>query len=538
MRTRTWTIRRRLFGQALLGALVALAIAAVGYRTLSDFAARTETTVVASTALQNHLEADLMRDALRADVLAMLLANHEARQQAVRDDLKEHGAAFRNRLADNASLALAEDVRRAIDGAKEPVAAYVAKADELGALAIADPTRAEAALPDFLAAFGALEERMESISDEIQASTEAADVARRDVLATAKLLLVAIPLAGLLLLGLLAAWIVRSVTRPIDDVVAVSERLAEGDLAQVIEPGAEDEMGVMRRRLGQALHTMREAVGAISQNARSLASSATHLNDVSERMTAESGETSMQAQMVSSAAEEIRANMETVATASEELSASVHEIARSAGEAARVGASAVEIADRTNALMSKLGTSSAEIGQVVEVITSIAEQTNLLALNATIEAARAGDAGKGFAVVANEVKELAKETAKATEDIAKKVAAIQEDSRGAVGAIAEIGEIVGRVNEYQTSIAGAVEEQTATTEEIGRTVAEAARGSADIARGISSVARAADGTASGASETQAAASALSQMAVEIERLLARFRIDGDGASRIAPAYRP
>ena len=187
-----------------------------------------------------------------------------------------------------------------------------------------------------------------------------------------------------------------------------------------------------------------------------------------------------------------------------------------------IAATAVDVAARTNAVVGKLGQSSAEIGQVIKVITSIAQQTNLLALNATIEAARAGEAGKGFAVVASEVKELAKATARATEEISRKIEAIQADSRGAVGAIGEIGQIIGQINDISNTIASAVEEQTATTNEIGRNVMEAARGSAEIARNIVGVAEAASCTSSGTAKTHACAGDLSLVAQQLETLVERF----------------
>jgi methyl-accepting chemotaxis protein len=183
----------------------------------------------------------------------------------------------------------------------------------------------------------------------------------------------------------------------------------------------------------------------------------------------------------------------------------------------------VKVAERTNMTVEKLGDSSREIGEVIKVITSIAQQTNLLALNATIEAARAGEAGKGFAVVANEVKELARETARATDDISRKIEAIQSDTRGAVEAIGEIGAIIKQINDIQNSIAGAVEEQTATANEIARNVAEAARGSSEIARNITQVAEGAKHTTAGANDTQNAATGLARMAAELQRLVAQFK---------------
>ncbi len=196
---------------------------------------------------------------------------------------------------------------------------------------------------------------------------------------------------------------------------------------------------------------------------------------------------------------------------------------RSANDAARVASQAVGIVETTNESVAKLGASSQEIGNVVKVITSIAEQTNLLALNATIEAARAGEAGKGFAVVANEVKELAQETARATEDIARRVEAIQADTGGAVEAIGEIATIIASINDYQLTIASAVEEQTATTNEMARNVAEASTGSGEIATNISGVAAAADTTTQAVNQTLTAIEELARMSNELRLEVARFR---------------
>ena len=223
--------------------------------------------------------------------------------------------------------------------------------------------------------------------------------------------------------------------------------------------------------------------------------------------------------VVSAAAEQVSKNVQTVATGTEEMGASIKEIAKSVQDAAKVAATAVRAAETTNATISKLGDSSAEIGKVIKVITSIAQQTNLLALNATIEAARAGEAGKGFAVVANEVKELAKETAKATEYISQKIEAIQSETKMAVDAIAEIGTVINKISDYQNTIASAVEEQTATTNEISRNVTEAARGSTEIAQNITGVATSARSTSAGAHDTQKAAGELSRMAAELQSIV-------------------
>ena len=280
------------------------------------------------------------------------------------------------------------------------------------------------------------------------------------------------------------------------------------------------------------------SMGQIGENAQSLASSSEELSAVSAQMSSNAEETSSQANVVSAASEQVSKNIQTVATATEEMSASIKEIAKSATEAAKIATSAVRTAESTNATVGKLGESSAEIGQVIKVITSIAQQTNLLALNATIEAARAGEAGKGFAVVANEVKELAKETAKATEDISRKIEAIQGDTKGAVEAIGQITTIINQLNDISNTIASAVEEQTATTNEITRNVGEAAKGSSQIVENIVSVATAAKSTTEGATNTQTAAQELARMAAELQRLVGQFKFAQRSSGAGRPAGKP
>ncbi len=309
-------------------------------------------------------------------------------------------------------------------------------------------------------------------------------------------------------------------------ILEVVKRAAGGDLTVEVPELGDDAIGQMADGLRELLRSLRDSIAAISNNAEMLGLASEELSSVGERLTGSANETSSQAQNVSAGSEEISTTLQSVATATEELSASIREIAKNAAEAARVASSAVNVAGNTNGMVAKLGESSAEIGEVIKVITSIAQQTNLLALNATIEAARAGEAGKGFAVVANEVKELAKATAKATENIGRKIDAIQANTRGAVAAIGEIGTIINQISDFQTTIASAVEEQTATTNEISRNVSEGARGSREIAAAISGVARAAADTNEGANKSRAAALSLTEMGGGLQALVDRFVING------------
>ncbi|WP_448615007.1 methyl-accepting chemotaxis protein [Modestobacter sp. URMC 112] len=316
--------------------------------------------------------------------------------------------------------------------------------------------------------------------------------------------------------------VARAIARGVGRVQTVSEALAAGDLTKQSGLRTKDELGRMGTALDQAVDTLRGLMTSVAASADAVAASSEELSASSSQISASAEETSAQSGVVSAAAEEVSRNVGTVAAGAEEMGASIREISQNANEAARVAASAVAEAQATTETITKLGTSSQEIGAVVKAITSIAEQTNLLALNATIEAARAGEAGKGFAVVANEVKELAQETARATEDIARRVEAIQGDTTKAITAIGGISAVIGSINDFQLTIASAVEEQTATTQEMSRSVQEAASGSGEIAQNITGVSSAADSTTQALSQTRVAVDELSKMASDLRTTVGHF----------------
>ncbi len=377
--------------------------------------------------------------------------------------------------------------------------------------------------------------------------------------------------------GVVAAagfFLQRTITRPIVRVSEALDQVAAGNLTDQVSFDGQDEIGQMGNALNRCMAAVKALAGdatmlaqaagdgelatradtskhqgdfhkivegvnntldtviaplkTSAETAAALATSSEELTSVSQQMSANAEETAAQSSVVSAASEQVSRNFQIVATATEGMIASIKEIAQNATEAAKIATSAVRTAENTNTTVGKLGESSAEIGQVVKVITSIAQQTNLLALNATIEAARAGEAGKGFAVVANEVKELAKETAKATEDISRKIEAIQADTKGAVESIGKITTVIHQINDFSNTIATAVEEQTATTNEIARNVQEGARGSAQVAENIVAVAQAAKSTTQGANDTQTAAAELALMAAELQNVVSRFRFESGG----------
>jgi methyl-accepting chemotaxis protein len=365
-------------------------------------------------------------------------------------------------------------------------------------------------------------------TDDLVGLTEAqAAAAKADAESTANTSRTLMLVAGALSLALaaiLAVLVTRSITLPLGRTVSTLRAVAAKNLTVRAPTEGRDELGAMGRAVNSTLEVLLAAFNRISEHSRTLAGASHELTVASGRISAAANDASGQSDRVASAAEEVSRSVQTVASGTEQMNAAIREISGSAALAAGVAASGVDSAREAGETIGQLSRSSVEIGEVVKLITSIAEQTNLLALNATIEAARAGEAGKGFAVVASEVKDLAQETAKATEDIGARVQAIQQDTTAAIAAIDRITSIIGQVNEHSTTIAAAVEEQTATTAEMGRNIVEAATGSEEIAEGVSGVATSAQVTADGVVEAQETAENLEVMSRELQEIVDQFQV--------------
>lgn len=359
-------------------------------------------------------------------------------------------------------------------------------------------------------------------------------------------------IVGVLLAGVLTLLAFRSIASRVKDMTAAMNQLASGNIAVDIPcVGNGDEIGAMAgavqvfKENGQAMERMRadqerqkqqaelDKRKAMNQLAEGFEASVKHvvsgvsiaaqqLQHTAQTMSANADQTNRQCTVVAAAAEQASANVQTVAAATEELTSSINEISRQVSESTKIGSSAVEEANRANATVNGLAEAAQKIGEVVQLINNIASQTNLLALNATIEAARAGEAGKGFAVVASEVKNLANQTAKATDDIQAQVGQMQSVTGSTVDAIKSITATIRRMSEISTTIASAVEEQGAATREIARNVSEASKGTQEVSSNISGVAQAAGETGRGASETLSAANSLGTQSGNLSREVERF----------------
>jgi methyl-accepting chemotaxis protein len=367
------------------------------------------------------------------------------------------------------------------------------------------------------------DDELGSLTDQATAAAEVEQKNMDDTVAFSRLLALVVAAIGLIIMIAFAIPLVRSILKPVRRLGEVVDALAKGDLTVRSGITSRDELGVMAAHLDSSLDSLRESMGTIAADADMLASASAELSAVAGTIADAAGGTNAQTASAAAEAEEISRNVQSVAAGSEEMGLAIREISRNTSESAQVANVAVTEAARATETMRQLGESSAEIGNVIKLITAIAEQTNLLALNATIEAARAGEMGKGFAVVASEVKDLAQETAKATEDIGARVAAIQQGTSGAVEVISRISEVINQINEFQTTIASAIEEQTATTGEMSRSIGEVASGSTRIAANIADVSNGAATSAEGVEQTRQASNEVARTAEELRNLVGAFK---------------
>ncbi|HXM60540.1 MAG TPA: methyl-accepting chemotaxis protein [Terriglobales bacterium] len=521
-----WTIKKRLAALTISGLVFVAAVSATGYWGITSVEQATTQVTATSMAIRSHIEAGTFNDMTWADISAVFAKKGQEQQDNV-DNLALHSKMLAQGIATARESATDPAIQSALDEEGRLVQEYLRAADALSKDIVRDPSKADSG-PCFRLYQG-VQEKIEDSSDQLAQSGKQAVINATSKAKRATRAMFAMCGFSLVLLLVVGTWVAISITRPLDSFSSRFKAMAEAnDLTARVDQERQDEIGQLGRCLNLFVEKVHDLLTQIAASAEHVSSASEELSTTSQQITANSEETSAQAGVVSNATQKVSQNLQTVATGAEEMGTSIKEIAKNATEAAKVATSAVKVAETATATVSKLGDSSTEIGNVIKVITSIAQQTNLLALNATIEAARAGEAGKGFAVVANEVKELAKETAKATEDISNKIEAIQSDTKAAVDAIASISGVINQINDISNTIATAVEEQNATTNEMSRNVAQAAQGSGEITSNIAGVAEAAQSTSRGSADTQKAAQELVQMSAQLRALVSQFNLRASG----------
>lgn len=519
-RIRQTSIALRLKGLSLLGIALLAAAGLTAYQTMTGLAANLGDVTATGQALRNHLESDMMHDAIRGDVYGALgrLSGREETEK----ELRAHAAWFREAVKKNQSIALNPEIHGLLRDSNAKLETYLATAEEICALAFKDARAANRKLPGFLNAFRELEEQNELLSDRIEKLAATTAERAREHTHRSRNQLVLFCGIGAAILFAAAVWIGRSVTRPVERMVMTLERVAKGQLDERAAVEGGEEVARMAAALNDALEQIGATFALIGKSSESI-------HETSEGMTARSDEisnaaetTATTATRLSSAGASVSQRLESVSASGVELSASIREIAAQAAASADLARQASDAATSANELFTVLEGANKQIGNVVSVISTIANQTNLLALNAAIEAARAGEAGRGFAVVAAEVKELASQTSKSTEEISDRITSVQSQTTEAVESIRSLSKIIASVNMVSSTIAAAVEEQSVVTRGIDEQLQEATTATRDIAESVQELAASARQASQGASESRSATRDLYAIAQSLQQSVATF----------------
>ena len=538
----TMTIKLRLVLLIATGLLTALIMSLAGYLGNTRMADAVQDNDVSMMVLRNHMEADMMHDALRADVLSAMLVGlgkSTSTPAEVNSSIKEHAEHFREVLADNLKLPLDASIKASLEKIKPSLDTYISAGERIVALALENPEAARGELQTFNAAFSQLEEQMAALSELIENNTQLTSTGTRQTISNANWTLIIVLGASLLLLLAQGRWVTLSIMGPLRTASRIAQSIAHGNLSEPIaEPKNQDEASALIRSLATMQRDLRGMIEVVRSNAHGV-------NGMSERLSQGCHEVAGSSQQQSVAAS-------TMAAAASEMTASIEEITRHAQRALDMASQAETLAkdggrvihqvvsdmdgiarsaQQSAQVIRTLDKESEAIYSIIQVIKGIADQTNLLALNAAIEAARAGEQGRGFAVVADEVRSLAGRTSASTQEIASMVGSIQQNTREAVismeEGVAQVDKGMAVTAEVERAIREILQATLSTTElvnDISRTISEQSLASNEIAHQVERIAGMSESNSRVIGETASTTDELSSLAGKLSQSVDRFRL--------------
>ena len=536
------TIKLRLVLLIATGLLTALIMSLAGYLGNTRMADAVQDNDVSMTVLRNHMEADMMHDALRADVLSAMLVGlgkSTSTPAEVNSSIKEHAEHFREVLAENLKLPLDASIKASLEKIKPSLDTYISAGERIVALALDNPEAARGELQTFNAAFSQLEEQMAALSELIENNTQLTSTGTRQTISNANLTLAIVLGASLLLLLAQGRWVTLSIMGPLRTASRIAQSIAHGNLSEpIVEPKNQDEASALIRSLATMQRDLRGMIEVVRSNAHGV-------NGMSERLSQGCHEVAGSSQQQSVAAS-------TMAAAASEMTASIEEITRHAQRALDMASQAETLAkdggrvihqvvsdmdgiarsaQQSAQVIRTLDKESEAIYSIIQVIKGIADQTNLLALNAAIEAARAGEQGRGFAVVADEVRSLAGRTSASTQEIASMVGSIQQNTREAVismeEGVAQVDKGMAVTAEVERAIREILQATLSTTElvnDISRTISEQSLASNEIAHQVERIAGMSESNSRVIAGTASTTDELSSLAGQLSQSVDRFKM--------------